>query len=466
MNYFKKILFMLFFLLIFTSLTFAAGFHVNVEQGMKAMGMGGAFVGLADDPTALYYNPAGITQLKGKFNFATTYAFGVFHPRLHSPEIVDKYGITRLTSDTKEEDWRWAQIPSMYFTYKINDKFTVGFAFFAPFGTATDWTHTWIGRYFADKTDLKTYDFNPTVAYKVSDKLTVALGINYVYSTVTIKNSTSYPFLAFDPNIQKALGFTLTPASQLSLYNRLYDRNYDVDVKLHGDTGSSGRGWGFNIGILFKPNDEWQFGAIYRSEIDLDFEGHATYTYMPGIANLGAEVGIPQLSAVPLLQKSKIKASIKLPDYAAIGIVNKSFKHWTFSFDLYWTGWSDYKDLTVTFSKLPYKKSVPKNWNDVLSVRFGAQYQINNWSFRFGYMHDESPTPDATRGPELACSDRNDATVGVGYKYKHFNIDAAYLIAFFKQHESHLVDEQTGTELKGKWSTIAHVIGITLSYEF
>ena len=466
MNYIKKTILVNIFLLMFISLSFGAGFHVNVEQGMKAMGMGGAFVGLADDPTALYYNPAGITQLKAKTNFAATYTFGVFHPRLHSPKIVDKYGITRLTDSTKEEDWRWAQIPSFYFTHRINDKITVGFAFFAPFGTATDWTHTWIGRYFADKTDLKTYDFNPTIAYKINEKLTVAAGINYVYSTVTIKNSTSYPFLAFDPHIQKALGFSLTPASQLSLYNRLYNRNYDVDVKLDGDTGSSGRGWGFNIGILYKPNDEWQIGAIYRSEVDLDFEGHATYTYMPGIKTLGAEVGIPQLSAIPLLQKSKIKASIKLPDYAAIGIVNKSFKNWTLLFDLYWTGWSDYKDLTVKFEKLPYKKSVPKNWNDVIAIRLGAQYQYNNWAFRFGYMHDESPTTDSTRGPELACSDRNDATFGIGYKYKKFNIDLAYLIAFFKNKQSKLVDEQTGTQLKGRWSTIAHVIGVTMSYEF
>ena len=444
-----------FLLLLFMCVSgYSAGFHVNVEQGMKAMGAGGAFVGLANDPTALYYNPAGITQLDGKFNFATTYAFGVFHPKLHDPEIADIYGVTRLKSGTKEQDWRWAQIPSMYLTYKINDKFTAGFAFFAPFGTATDWTHTWIGRYFADKTDLRTYDLNPTLAYKVSDKLSVAVGINYVYSTVEIKKSISFPMIA-----AQAPG--LSQAQKLSLYNLFYNRNYDVDVKLDGDTGSSGKGWGYNFGLLFKPNDEWQIGVIYRSEIDLDFKGDATYSYMPGATALGAPF---------VLKKTDISASIKLPDYLAVGIVNKTFKNWTFLLDFYWTGWSDYKSLNVKFEDFAghknYVTKTAKNWDDVIAIRLGAEYQYKNWAFRTGYMYDQSPTKDASRGPELACSDRNDFTFGIGYKYKNFSIDAAYLIAFFKEHTSHLVDETTGTQLKGKWSTIAHVIGFTIGYKF
>ncbi len=454
MNKIRKFIFILIVVIFTATSSFAAGFHVNVEQGMKAMGLGGAFVGLADDPTALYYNPAGITQLDGKFNFATTYTFGVFHPKLHDPKIVDLYGVTRLQSGTKEQDWRWAQIPSMYFTYKINDKFTAGFAFFAPFGTATDWTHTWIGRYFSDKIDLKTYDFNPTIAYKINDKFSVAVGINYVYGDVTIKKSISFPMIA-----AQAPG--LSQAQTLSLYNLFYNRSYDADLKLSGDTGSSSRGWGYNIGILYKPNSEWQIGMIYRSEVNLDFDGTATYSYQPGAIALGAPA---------VLKKSDISASIKLPDYLALGIVNKSFKNWTLLFDFYWTGWSDYKSLDVKFKDFAGNKNyiakTPKNWNDVIAIRLGAEYQYNNWAFRAGYMHDESPTKDATRGPELACSDRNDFTLGVGYKYKKFSIDAAYLIAFFKSHESHLVDETTGTQLKGKWTTIAHVIGVTVGYKF
>jgi long-chain fatty acid transport protein len=454
MKIFKKFLSIVVLMLFLAPYAFSAGFHVNVEQGMKAMGLGGAFVGLADDPTALYYNPAGITQLDGKFNFATTYTFGLFHPKLHNPSIVDAMGNTRLTSSTKYQDTRWAQIPSMYLTYKINDKLTAGFAFFAPFGTATDWTHTWIGRYFADKTELRTYDFNPTLAYKLSDKFSVAFGINYVYSTVEIKKSISFPMIAY-----KQPG--LTVAQQLSLYNLFYNRNYDVDVKLKGDTDSSGKGWGFNVGLLFKPNDEWQIGAIYRSEVVLDFKGHASYNYMPGAITLGAPA---------VIKRSPISASITLPDYLAIGIVNKSFKNWTLLFDFYWTGWSDYKSLDVKFDDFAgqkgYVAKTRKDWNDVIALRFGAQYQIDNWAFRVGYMHDESPTKDSTRGPELACSDRNDVTFGVGYKYKNFNVDFAYLLAFFKEHSSKLVDETTGTQLKGDWSTIAHVLGVTLSCKF
>ncbi len=454
-------------IILFSSSLFGAGFHVNVEQGMKAMSLGGAFVGLADDPTAIYYNPAGLTQLKKKVYISGSYVFGLFHPTLHNPRIYDKYGILRLSQDTKSQDTRWAQIPSFYVTYKISDRFTFGLGFFAPFGTATDWTHTWIGRYFADKTDLRTYDINPTLAIKLNNKFSIGLGINYVYSHVEIKKSFSYPFLAFNPLVQKKLGFSLTPAQQLSLYNRLYNRNYDVDIKLHGDTGSGGKGWAFNIGLMFKPNENWQFGLIYRSEIDLHFDGKADYNYMPGIKTLGKEVGIPQLSAYPLFQRTDISASLTLPDYLAFGVVNKSLKNWTFLMDIYWTNWSKYDKLEVKYDTFPYKTSVPKDWDDVIAIRLGAEYKVNeNLAFRVGYMHDESPVPDKTRGPELACSDRNDFTFGVGLKIGKLKLDGAYLLALFKEKHSNLVDEQTGTVLKGKYNTIAHVIGLTFTYEF
>jgi len=460
-----KCLIIILFLFTYSNL-FGAGFHVNVEQGMKAMSLGGAFVGLADDPTAIYYNPAGITQLKNKYNFAATYTFGLFHPTIHSTAIVDKYGVKRLSSMNDEQESRWAQIPSGYITAKVNDRVTLGFAVFAPFGTATDWSHNWIGRYFAVKTDLKTYDFNPTIAIKLNDKLSFGFGLDYVYGDVEIRRSFSYPFLAFEPQVQALLGFKLTDAQKLSLYNRLYNRNYDVDIRLKGNTSNSSKGWGVNFGILFKPNDEWQIGAIYRSEVILHFKGHASYKYMPGVAKLGQEIGIPQLS-YPLFQREEIKAKLTLPDYAAIGIANKSFKHWTFLFDVYWTGWSDYDSLTVKYKNFPYKTTVPKKWNDVWAFRFGIQYQLDDmFSFRMGYMHDESPIPDDTRGPDLAGSDRNDLTFGMGIKKNNFNVDVAYLVAFFKNKGSRLVDEDTGTRLEGKWETIAHAFGITVSYGF
>ena len=465
MNTLKKFL-LIIVIFLFSSSLFSAGFHVNVEQGMKAMGMGGAFVGLADDPTAIYFNPAGITQLKGRFNFAATYAFGKYDPELHGGKIVDKYGITRIGPDNKEIDQRWAQIPSGYFTFKVNKNIYLGFAVFAPFGTATDWTHTWFGRYFADKTDLKTFDFNPTLAIKFNDKFSIGIGVNYVYGDVEIKKSFSYPFLAFNQQVQTLLGFKLSDAQQLSLYNRLYNRNYDVDIRLKGDTSDSSEGWGFNIGILFKPNDQWQFGAIYRSEVDLKFEGHATYKYMPGVATLGQEVGIPQLS-MPLFKRSKIKAKITLPDYAAFGIVNKSFKNWTFLFDVYWTGWSDYDALTVKYKSFPYRSTVPKDWDDVWAFRFGAQYQATpSIALRFGYWYDNTPVDDDTRGPELPDMTKHTITFGVGVKKGRFNFDLAYLCGLYQEKHSKLVDEQTGTKLDGRWTLRSHVIGLTVSYSY
>ena len=96
-------------------------------------------------------------------------------------------------------------------------------------------------------------------------------------------------------------------------------------------------------------------------------------------------------------------------------------------------------------------------------MRIGAEYQINPcWVARLGYIHDESPVPNDTRAPELAGSDRDDVTVGVGYTTTNgkFSIDAAYLISFFQDSHSYL------TNLDGKYETTAHVISVALTYRF
>lgn len=429
---------------------FGAGFQVYVEQGAKALGMGGAFVAKADDPTAVFFNPAGITQLKGT-QLTLNYTTALLDSKLKGAK--NPFATNPNEPAHEDMDDNWAQIPSFYITHQINKKWFVGFGFFAPYGTKTDWNDSWVGRYYSDKIDLVTYDFNPTVAYKFNDKFSIAVGVTYMHSNVTIDKSISYPVVA-----AKAVNPIFGAYA--------YQRNYDIDTDIDGDAD----GWGFNVGLLFKPNKQWAIGLAYRSNIDLDFDGSAKYYRHPGAYTIDGMIhmgGGPANLSQMLFPHSDISSDLRLPDTVAFGILNRSIKNLTLEVDIIWTKWDTYDSLDLHYDNLLGKKNVtvtnPKDWDNVWAFHFGAEYQINPcWAVRAGYVYDESPAPNKTRGPELPDADRNDISVGVGYTTpgKSLSIDAAYLISFFSDERSYLPG------LEGKYETTGHVISASLTYRF
>jgi long-chain fatty acid transport protein len=448
----KRVIFLVFCLcLVLAPLSgYGAGYQIYVEQGAAAMGMGAAFVAKADNPTAVFFNPAGITQLKGTqmtFNYTTA---------LLDSKLKGAYNpYTTAPNEPAHEDMEdhWAQIPSFYITHQINKKWFMGFGVFAPYGTMTDWNNSWVGRYYSDKTDLKTYDFNPTIAYKFNDKFSVAVGLNYMYSEVTIKKSIPY-------------AATLAKIVNPVFGQKAFQRNYDVDL----DLGGHGDGWGFNVGLLFQPNKQWSFGLAYRSNIDLGYDGHAEYNRHGGVAVLDKMVqmaGGPANFSHLLFPNTRISSDLRLPDTVAFGVMNRSIKNLTLELDVMWTKWDTYDSMDIEFDDMFLLKNYTvrneKDWDNVWAIRVGAEYQINPcWVVRAGYIYDQSPVPNRTRSPELAGSDRNDISVGFGYTTpgKTLSVDAAYLISFFEDAHSYQ------KYLKGKYETTGHVVSVALTYRF
>ncbi len=426
-----------------------AGFQVYMEQGAAALGMGVAFVAKADDPTAIFFNPAGITQLKGT-QMTVNYTTALLDMKLKG--AYNPYATHPFEPAHEDMKDHWAQIPSFYITHQINKHWFLGFGYFTPYGTMTDWNDSWVGRYYSDKINLRTYDFNPTIAYKVNDKLSIAFGVNYVYSDVTIQKSISYPLVAAK----------LNPA--FAAY--AFQRNFDVDT----DIGGHGDGWGINLGLMYKPAKNWSIGVAYRSNIDIGFDGHADYTHQPGVAVIDQMIhmgGGPANLSSMMFPYTKISSDLRLPDTLAFGIMNKSIKNLTLEVDAMWTKWDTYDSLDLKYDSILGHANTtiqnPKDWDNVWAIRVGGEYQINPcWVARAGYIYDQSPAPNKTRAPELADSDRNDITVGLGYTTpnKKLTIDAAYLISFFENSHSYLSD------LKGKYESTGHVISVALTYRF
>jgi long-chain fatty acid transport protein len=429
-------------LVLVPGLAFGNGFAIN-EQDAKAVAMGGAFVAQADDPSAVYYNPAGILQLDG-----TQVSAGMSVIKPHASFKTDGNRATPLlgpyagpsagaTTSIKDVTF-W--IPNAYMTQKMNDRWGFGFGAFANFGLSTEWPEDWEGRFIVGgvKAEINTLSVNPVVAFKPIEKLTLSAG----------------PVLQY---LDIALKYRMPVAAGIGAP--------EAGVKLTGDDWD----WGWNAGLLYSITDTLKFGASYRSQIKHKIE-RGDIKFSPEGANG--------------FSNTKGDAPITLPAIAYLGLA-WSPKPLTLEFDLQWTQWSTFDKLEVNFDQ-PLAGVVSglereKNWKNVWAYRFGAQYTLNEYlDLRAGVIYDKSPIPDSTLDPLIPSGDRWLYCLGFGTHYQSFTFDFAYN---YLQDESRKFNNAVGdaptnpvtgvplfppgTRMTGKFKDgDAHIFAINLSYKF
>jgi len=420
--------------LLFTASTsFAAGFRLP-EQGAKAMGMGFAFTAQADDPSAIYFNPAGLTQLKG-----SNVMVGVSYVRLNGGEYtgttpVDDFttGFTTVKNETQKSLDLF--IPNAYYTKTTSDGFIAyGVGIFAPFGLGQEYenNHSSIFRNQVTKIDLQTVVVNPTIAFKINEVLSVGVGIDYMYGKAILEQTPWNP--------------ALIPGGQ----------NGNVfDLKLDGD----GDAWGYNFGVLLKPTENLRIGANYRSPFTLDIkDGDVT------ISNINA--GAPPV--VGTANGTKGSATLNLPATFALG-VSYTMGKLTINADADWTFWSSYSSLPLTFtSPVLSDSNAAKNWKDVIAFRLGTEYRVTApLSLRAGFVYDPTPAPESTMGPELPDADKLDYMVGVGYKIGAWTIDVAGMYVDKKDRTANNQNNATLTGFNGTWTGDSWLAGLDITYNF
>jgi long-chain fatty acid transport protein len=219
---------------------------------------------------------------------------------------------------------------------------------------------------------------------------------------------------------------------------------------------ATGVGYGYNLGLLWKPLSSLSFGAAYRSEIKLELDGDAN------LLRTGTNTTIQAL--FPATLKTTGATEITLPDAITLGIAWKPLDALTLEFDAERTGWSSYDKLELTFGTgLTAFNSKPdaKNWKDVWAYRFGAQYSVTpKMDLRAGYAYDNSPTPDSTLSPELPDADRHNFSIGSGLHNDYGAIDLAYMWV-------HWVDRTVANAKEvGTFKSDAHLFAISLTHKF
>jgi long-chain fatty acid transport protein len=398
-------------LVVCVSMAFASGYQIG-EHGARAMGMGGAYVAQASDGSAIFFNPAGLSFQKGlKVLLGAT---------LITPATTFT-GPTPSTAKTDMVSQTFNPI-NAYITYSMDNGLSFGLGVYNPYGLGTEWPATWVGRYYAVKSDIQSFYINPSVSYRFSDKLAVGVGVSYVTATVTLERK-----------------LPLTPMP-------------DGGFKLDGD----GTGINFDAGLLWKPTPALSVGASYRSETKIDFEGDATFSNIPGVAPF------------TLLFPSGVtgKATLPMPSSLMAGVAYDITKDLTVEADFQYMGWSSYDELKVTFNKAVAGSTTSSDvvdWSNSILIRLGGEYRMNKLSLRAGFIYDQTPQPDKAVDATLPDADRVEFTVGVGYQITNMiNADLGYQ---YVKASDRTVTAPTNT-FPGTYKTSASLIAFNLGFVF
>jgi len=328
----------------------AASAFQLLEQ--NASGLGNAYAGsaaVAENASTIFYNPAGMTQLKdhefstGGVLVAASFKFN---------DTGSQVGFLTNTG-SGGNGGVLGVIPNAYMSWALNKDLYVGLGFGAPFGLKTKYDNPWVGAAQATSFDVKTYNINPSVAYRVNDSVSVGAGLNWQRLTAEYKR-------------QVAVVSPLTAVSPLVL---------DLQDEA----------WGWNVGALFTVTPSTKIGVSYRSQIKYKLSGD--------INIVGPEPAINNNS-------SDAAARLKLPDTLIVSGTHQLSDKVQLLGDLSWTGWSTIPKLDVLRTSGPSSGQIAQTldteFHDSIRVAVGANYQYRgDVKLKFGVAHDQTPVRSA-----------------------------------------------------------------------
>jgi long-chain fatty acid transport protein len=398
-------------LVLFQSQAFSAGFRIP-EVDTAAFSMSNTGVAGLNDAAAGFYNPALLTDLEG-----TRISLGsVFiHPSNDTTPIV---GGVRLPTVSQKSHWFYPV--HAHVTHRYNDQFAVGVSMTNPFGLGVEYPNNWVYREDNILADLKSFNFDLSMAFRPTDSFSVGVGLDYMRST--IKLIQGLPDLT-------AIGGAAAPSVFLS---------------------GLGSGWGGRAGFAYKVSEEISIGATYRSAINVDYTGTANF------------MGAP----TALFPDQDVTTAIKMPDIAMIGIAwdNGTTR---LEFDVDWTGWSTFDQLVINFAigtPEGKQKVSLRNWSDVWAFRLGGEHHFDGFVLRAGAYYDQTPIPDTTLDALLPGADRYGVSAGIGFDLlggKYGKVDVGYMHIFFKNRATSV----NVNNVNADYSNSADLVGITYSYE-
>lgn len=465
LKFFFSIFLILTLCLTITTTSWAGGYEL-AGVGAKALAMAGAFRGIADDWSAMYWNPAG---LAGQDN--SIYAdLKIIYPMVWvTPNVSSAYPGYEGYRNGVEHTTKEKAFPAGSFgiTFQHSEAVTFGFSVYAPAAISAEWKGLFTGppygynntEPYPEKgwfSDLSVIDFHPSVGYQVNDQLSVGLGISVQYGIVELTT----------PNI--------VPSGAPYPFEHFY-----VDATFDG----SGTGYGFNIGMLYQLADDMNFGISYRGPVTIAIEGkikqNLILPYAPGIGQADPTKA-HLFNGGNIIAEPDATADFPLPMDLGVGIAYQATSDLTVAFDVTWTNWEDVDVVTIEIdgdgpTGEPAEDSeLVLKYEDTIKFSFGFDMLVkaeHDFHVVGGYYFDPSPIPDGSLRPSITdVNDKHNISLGFSHALRHgFLIQGYYerVISDSRNVESMDIDGNGSIDnLAGEWKMQIDTFGFTLGYNF
>ena len=452
-----------------------AGFALQENSGSA---IGNAFAGgaaSAEDASTLWSNPAGMSRLASPQVAVAVHLITPsfkFHDEGSQPAAFQPLGGTGGDAGSLNV------VPNLYAVMPINAQWSVGVGVNAPFGLVTEYDDNWLGRFQAVKSDIKTINVNPSVAWRVSDTFSVGVGVNWQRIDAELTSRVNYSAGLAQGAGQAAAGGLIPPSLVPQIIG--LTPGLEAKAKVEGDDDA----WGWNIGFLWDVTPQTRIGGQYRSSIKYTVSGTASFEYpalpaapspiVPVLQLLAAGVNSSICTGSPVgapgCTSTGISADIKLPDIANLSIFHRVNDQWDVMGDVQFTRWSVFRQLEFVRSNGTVLANTPENFDDAWRFSVGATYHWTDaWSFRGGLAYDQSPVNTADRTPRLPDSDRVWIAIGAQYRFnRNLALDAGYVYIPMRDAD---INQNAGSTaanglIKGHYESNVNIFSAQLTYTF
>lgn len=444
----KKLIITIFIMAIFAVSSYAG----NVDTfgiGARATALGGAYTATADDPYAVYYNPAGLVHIDNK---VVSFGFTLVDPELEITNFkVEKDGNLIAGPKSFEDESHDLIVPHLGYTMPINDKFTFGIATYVPFGLHIKWDKT--NNLSANPAGYNSHEswytrvvVTPAIGYKYNDKLSFGFGFSIG------RSESGAAFNSYD----------------------LYKNGITAEIK--GEfTDEANYSW--NTGVMYKYSESMTLGLTYRSRTEADFKGDMKLKSLTDAekATLKA-IGINQYKF-----DGEVK-NVDHPEQIQFGVRYCPTDRVSIEGDLVWTKWSIVENQTVVLEPAVTAllgtnvDKFPRSWEDTKQIKIGIEYLMTDmFTFRIGYFYDPTPVPDDTVDMVWPDGDKKTYSVGLGVNLGSWTVDGslqytetemARKVGGESYNLNHSYDKHHGSKVSFEGKGTIYGFGLTATYRF
>jgi len=380
-----------------------AGAFSIYEQGARAMGRASAVTACPGDPSAIFYNPAGLALLDGTQIYVGATAI------IPSGSFEGANYFTGGVTVSHDQASQTFLPPNVYISHRLNEKIVLGIGIHVPFGLGTKWENPeqFTGRFLSTDAAIEGIAVNPTVAFSVNDKLSLGAGLDIRLSSLRLVRHTMSPAELIAA--LAAMGITVDPFEM-------------AKASLETDMANA---IGFNFGALFKATEQLSVGLSYRHSVEVDYKGTAKFEAIPH-AN-------PTVNAVVATQlaDADVTTSIAYPSIMSAGVAYQLNDQLQLSADVNLFGWSIFEELKV--EGLPTgTETIEEDYENSMEFRVGCEYWMKeDMALRAGFVYDVTPVPPKSISPLLPDASRTGFTFGVGKSFGNVTVDAAFMYLMF-----------------------------------